>query len=152
MLTLTRKSDYALIALTQLARAGRRLRSARELSDASRVPLPILMNIMKTLCRHQMVTSVRGARGGYRLALDPGKISLRMVVSALEGPVRLFQCAGDGTRGRCEQEKGCPITAPAKKVSGRLLEFLDGVTLAEIAEEPDTTPTPMLGLVTINKE
>jgi Rrf2 family protein len=137
MLALTRKSDYALVALSHLARRNGSVSSAREIADIYHVPLPILMNILKTLTRHGMIESVRGAHGGYRLALVPREISLRMVVNAMEGPVRLFPCASsaDGAAGACTQENWCPIAGPAKRVSGRLQEFLGGVTLEEIAEE-----------------
>lgn len=137
MLALTRKSDYALVALSHLARHNGNVSSAREISDIYRVPLPILMNILKTLTRHRMIESVRGARGGYRLALLPREITLQMVVHAMEGPVRLFPCASgsDGAAGTCTQESWCPIAGPAKRVSGRLQEFLGGVTLEEIADE-----------------
>jgi len=144
MLALTRKSDYALVALSHLARCGERLSSAREIADNYRIPLPILMNILKTLSRHGMVASVRGARGGYRLGLEPRQISLHMVVQAMEGPVNLFACAHEGTHGMargCDMAHWCPITASARVVSNRLESFLRGVTLAEIAAEADPRPT-----------
>lgn len=147
MLALTRKSDYALVALTHLARAGDRLSTAREVADVYHVPLPILMNVLKSLTRFGMVESVRGAKGGYRLGLAADEISLQMVVNAMEGPARLFQCSSSGSgRGTCEQENWCPITVAAKRVSGRFQEFLGGVTLAEIAaDEVHTISTNLVG-------
>ena len=147
MLALTRKADYALLALTHLARDGRALRSAREIADTYGVPLPILMNILKTLTRSGMVTSVRGARGGYRLAMDPRQISLHMVVRAIDGPVRFFQCASlaDHTGGnhKCEHEASCPLSTPARRVSDRLCEFLDQISVSELMQESDTATQPV---------
>lgn len=140
MLTLTRKSDYGLVALAHLARKREELSSAREIADAHRVPLPVLTNILKTLARHGLITSVRGTHGGYRLRMSPDEITLFMVVKALEGPITLFPCAQ--THGRtngCEQESWCPIIAPARRVSDRLQEFLQQVTLAEIAAPADSS-------------
>jgi Rrf2 family protein len=139
MLALTRKSDYALVALTHLAQETGRVASAREIADLYRVPLPILMNILKTLAREGMISSVRGARGGYKLARNPRDISLRMVVRAIEGPVQLFQCASASKHDspkECDQEHWCPITGPARAVNGRLQEFLEEVSLEELAEKP----------------
>ncbi len=145
MLSLTRKSDYALVALTHLARSGDAVSSAREIADAYRIPLPILMNILKTLSRSGIVTSVRGARGGYRLALAAADVSLHMVIEAIEGPVHLFPCSqhSGGEGSCCERQRWCPVTIPARKVSGRLQEFLEGVSLAEIAGEPAEKPGPV---------
>ena len=145
MLTLTRRTDYALVALTHLARCQDRVSSAREIAELHRVPLPILMNILKTLAQHDMVTSIRGARGGYKLAADAREISLHMVVKALEGPVHLFQCsqgAEPGAGTGCERQGSCPFTATARKVSSRLQQFLDEVTVAELAEECVATAAP----------
>lgn len=149
LLSLTRKSDYALVALTHLARRPDALSSAREIADAYHIPVPILMNILKTLSRAGMVTSVRGARGGYRLAADPEEISLHRVVRAMEGPVTLFACAQDGANGSaggCEKQNWCPITASARIISARLETFLKGVTLAELLAEQE----PSRSAVAIN--
>ncbi|HRX85277.1 MAG TPA: Rrf2 family transcriptional regulator [Phycisphaerae bacterium] len=140
MLSLTRKSDYALVALSHLARCGDRLSSAREIADNYRIPLPILMNILKTLSRQGVITSVRGARGGYRLGMEPEDITLHLVVEAMEGPVNLFACAHEGAHGAargCEKTHWCPIASSARSVSNRLETFLKAVTLAEIAAEVD---------------
>ena len=147
MLALTRKADYALLALTHLARDARGLWSAREIADAYGVPLPILMNILKTLTRSGMITSVRGARGGYRLAMDPDRISLHMIVRAIDGPVRFFQCASPSQpppgHHVCEHEGSCPLSAPARRVSDRLCAFLDQISVSELIEENKTGCKPV---------
>jgi Rrf2 family protein len=137
MLSLTRKTDYALIALTHLAAEEDRLSSAREISDLYRIPLPVLTNILKTLTRAGMVESVRGAKGGYRLAEGPGAITLASLVLAIEGPVRLVACSGERPEGKatpCELMAWCPVRSPAKGVHDKLQRFLEDVTLAEIVE------------------
>ena len=147
MLALTRKSDYALVALSHMARRKGQLCSAREIAAQYRVPVPLLMNILKTLTNHGLVASVRGSRGGYRLAAPPSSITLQQLVEAIEGPVQLFQCAQadkNGSAGCCQQETSCPIVAPARSVNGRLQEFLSGVTLEEILQEPGLIDSPNL--------
>ena len=83
MLTLNRKSDYALIALTHLGRFRGTITSAREIADAYKIPLPLLMNILKQLTREGMIASVRGARGGYRLAVEPENLTVKQVLLAV---------------------------------------------------------------------
>ncbi len=138
MMTLTRKSDYALLALVHLYREGNRVCSAREIADAYEVPVPILMNILKRLCRAGMVASTRGARGGYRLALEARDITLYMVISAIEGPVGLFQCArrnGQVLASNCGRQPVCPMSSPARRVSERLRALLEEFTLEQMADE-----------------
>ncbi len=76
MLSLTRKTDYALIAMAELARRAPTMVSVREMSQRLGLPLPALTNILKQLTRSGLVTSTRGPNGGYRLARDPDRITL----------------------------------------------------------------------------
>ena len=74
MLTLNRKSDYALISLSHLGRCRGTITSAREIADTYQIPLPLLMNILKQLTREGIIASARGAKGGYRLAVEPADL------------------------------------------------------------------------------
>ena len=76
MLTLTRKTEYAMIAVCHLAHAGHKVVSARDIAEAHGVPLPLLMNVLKRLNRTGHVHSVRGAKGGYVLAVPPEQFTL----------------------------------------------------------------------------
>ncbi len=140
MLSLTRKTDYGLVALAGLARVAPAKLSAREIANQFGVPLPLLMNILTELARHGIVESTRGAKGGYRLAQSPEEISLTQLIEALEGPVRLTVCChGDEAApearmdpAECDLEGSCPIKTPVRKVQLILQRFLDEVTLAHI--------------------
>ncbi len=137
MLALTKKTEYALIALTHLTRAEGRWASAREIADAYNVPLPLLMNILKTLTQQGLVRSIRGAKGGYVLAMQPGEITVEKLILAVEGPVCLTQCIAerDGApRGTCEVMAGCPVKLPVRSINEKLRELLGQVTLAQLAE------------------
>jgi Rrf2 family protein len=138
MLALTKKTDYALIALSYLAKRVEGVMSARELATASRVPLPILTNILKTLAHAGIVISERGSAGGYCLAKPAESISLHEMITAIEGPVHFVQCASTGPdahRNPCDLESCCSIRQPAHRVHGRLKEFLETVTLAELVDD-----------------
>ena len=70
MVALTRKTDYALVALAYLARWEQGCVSARDIAARVRIPLPMLMGILNQLARRGLVISTRGAKGGYRLARE----------------------------------------------------------------------------------
>src|SRR5438067_1823632 len=84
MLRLNRKADYALISLGYLAERPGRVASAREVAQAYQVPAALLMNIFKRLHQHGILSSVRGAAGGYRLRRDLSSLSLLELTQILE--------------------------------------------------------------------
>jgi Rrf2 family protein len=85
MLQLTKRTEYALIALSHLAASGGRVVSVREICDAHPLPRRVVAEALKALCRSRLVASRRGASGGYRLARPADAIRLREVLEALEG-------------------------------------------------------------------
>ena len=142
MLALTRKTEYALVAMTHLAGLGPgELASTRKIAGLFGVPTSLLMNVLKKLASEGYVESTRGARGGYRLARAPEQINLADLVGALEGPVRLADCmggeGGDNGRQACRIAGKCPIADPVRRVGHKLTAFLKEFTLAEIVDGPD---------------
>lgn len=136
MLLLTRKTDYALLALASLANLEPNGTSARDLSEKLHLPLPVLRNILKQLASRGVLKSTRGTKGGYRLAKPPSEISLAELVEVIEGPLRLTRCCPtreNEVESECKLEETCIIKMNVRKVHSRLMEFLDEVKLAEIA-------------------
>jgi len=137
MLALTRKTGYALIALTHLAELDEgELSPAREVAVRYDAPRALMMNVLKDLAAAGYVESVRGAHGGYRLARPLEEVTLADLVSAIEGPVQLAECVGQvgarSDKGSCRVRATCPIVDPIHRVHRRLREFLGRITLAEI--------------------
>jgi Rrf2 family protein len=143
MLSLTRKTDYALMALTYLASRPGVVISAREMSERFGVSLSLLMNVLKQLSGAEMVDSVRGARGGYTLAQPADEITLADLIDTIEGPVRLAPCVGGvdgGGRSGCDASETCPIQGPLGWLHNRLRGFFQNITLAELAAADDMAP------------
>ena len=135
MLTLTKKTEYALIATCHMATIGQQVISARDLSELYGTRLPLLMNVLKSLNQAGLLRSVRGARGGYMLAMPPKQISLSLLIEAVEGPPRLVKCAlplPDDPF--CELgAAGCPVRGPMGKIHRMFGSFLKGITVADVA-------------------
>ena len=130
MLTLTKKTEYALIAVAYLAERAGQSCSARQISAEYELPLPVLMNILKTMNHSGLVISTRGAKGGYRIGEDPANISLARLIDAVEGPIRFVACVGKNDADCCIGD--CPIRKPVLRLHQKLNEFLEKTTLAEI--------------------
>ena len=160
MLSLTRRTEYAVIALCYLAQNKGRICAAREIADQYNMPSALLMNVLKALSHSELVSSTRGARGGYQLGLSESAITLSSVILAVEGPVQIVACAGraeatseatvgsngngngDGlaksgtkdTSDGCEMMGLCPIKIPVQQIQSRLEELLNEITLADMLE------------------
>ena len=144
VLTLTRKTDYALVAMADMAHQHPSAVSARDISERLRMPLPAMQKILTRLMHRELVVSIRGPQGGYRLGRPPEKITLAELIDAVEGPFRLTPCSGPEPNRRrrgCRTKDVCPITGSMRKVHGLLERCLTEVTVAQLAF--DTVPAAL---------
>lgn len=138
MLKLTKRTEYALIALVHLAdREGSAegpLVSAREISERYPVPRRLVAEVLKDLCKADLVASQRGANGGYALARPATEISLGEVIAALEGRPSLTGCetAGPAGHGACEVEPVCPIKSPMQRVRLGIWDLMVRTSLLDL--------------------
>lgn len=144
MLSITRKADYALVAMADLVEHHPSVVRTRELSERRCIPTPVLRKILSILASRNLVTSIQSPTGGFRLARPPGKITIAEVIAAIEGSFRFTdcRCASNGQPGRrCEQRHACPVIGPMRKVHALLEQCLTGVSIEEFAF--DTVPEVM---------
>jgi Rrf2 family protein len=140
MLRLSKKSDYALMAMKHLAMRphGGASSSAREIAEAYDIPLELLAKVLQRLVRSRLLVSVQGTRGGYRLGRAATAITVADVIQAVDGPVTVTACAPDDHT--CDQFSKCSIRDPLWKIKTRILETLNTVTVAEMAADGDNPP------------
>jgi FeS assembly SUF system regulator len=131
---LTHLADYAVVLMTAAARrdAGARL-SATELAGETGVPLPTAQKLMGLLATAGLLSSVRGAGGGFTLARPVTDISLADIVEAVEGPISLTQCA-DGVNHECLLDAHCRVKPHMGIVGAKVRGALHAVTLQELAQ------------------
>ncbi|MDX1564265.1 MAG: Rrf2 family transcriptional regulator [Phycisphaeraceae bacterium] len=142
---LTRKTDYALVALAALAEEAdgdAEALSARQIAETHRLPASLLMNVLKQLHRAGILCSRRGAGGGYSLCREPEQISLLEVIEAIEGPVKVALCCeeepdnGQAPCSACSVEESCPIKTPMQRFDEMVRSFLAGVSLVSLIQDP----------------
>ena len=139
MLRLSKKADYALMAMKHLAlRGDRASSSAREIAEQYDIPIELMAKVLQRLVRRGLLASHQGTRGGYHLARQPGRISVADVIQAIDGPVTVTACSTED--GSCDQFAKCNVRDPLWKVRERILAALGDCTIAELAQ--DTLPTP----------
>lgn len=129
MLRLSKLADYATVILSHMA-ANDLPVAAVELAATTGIALPTVSKILKTLAAARILSSLRGAKGGYRLARGPDKISVAAVIAALEGPIALTECSL--SRQNCGQASGCNIKTNWSLINHAIYTALDSVTLADL--------------------
>ncbi len=139
MLRLNRMTDYGVVALSKMALAanipdGEQMTVAQLACDTG-VNQPTVAKLMKQLAHAGIVTSQRGAHGGYSLARPAEDISVTEIIEALEGPIELTSCV-DGADTNCGVESVCPMRGNWDRVNGAIRGALEDITLAEMAVPP----------------
>lgn len=129
---LSHLADYAVVLMTAAARrpAGARL-SATELSCDTGVPLPTTQKLMGQLAGSGLLTSARGASGGFTLSKPPGEISLADIVEAVEGPIAMTVCSEGRTD--CALDAHCRVKPHMGVVGNAVRGALGAVRLTELA-------------------
>lgn len=94
-----------------------------------------LEQLMGALRRAGLVNGIRGARGGYELALSPADIKVGDVIRALEGPIVPVRCVDQNRAHDCERVEICPTRGLWKKLRDSMTEVLDSTTLADLCQE-----------------
>lgn len=132
MIRMSKIADYGIVVMTQLAECGDQRLSSRELATSARLPVPMVSKILKVLTREKLLTSRRGASGGYRLSRSPEMISVADVIAALEGPIAMTECLD--AAGECRQEPHCPVRRNWQKIDRAVRRVLDGISLSDMLE------------------
>jgi FeS assembly SUF system regulator len=131
VLRIRKLTDYGIVLLAHLAGAEPgATRNAREIAEATGLPLPVVSKMLKLLAGAELLQSQRGAKGGYSLARRPDELSVAEIIAALEGPIALMDCAAGP--GHCEQESCCPVRDPWQRISRAVHQTLERVTLQEL--------------------
>src|SRR5690348_15974620 len=135
MLRLSKKADYALMAMKHLAqKRDVSSTSAREIAEQYDIPIELMAKVLQRLVRMGLLASTQGTRGGYQLGRSATNISVAEVIEAIDGPFIVTACSTD--KHDCEQFNKCSIRDPLWQIRERIAAALETVTIAEIAAEP----------------
>ena len=141
MLKLTKKADYGLIALRHLASVPGATASTKDMAEAYHLPVTLLAKVLQQLARADIVQSVSGTNGGYKLIRQASAVSALEVVRAIDGPVILTHCFTE--HGTCDQTDKCTVREPLRKVHEAILDVLNRFTINDLAESQATKLVPL---------
>lgn len=152
MLRFTKRADYGLMAVHYIASqsATGSAVSTKRIAEELSIPGELLAKILQRLAKRRIIVSHNGPKGGYVLARTPDQLTVGQVVRAIEGPVRIVGCM---TSDACPQFSRCNLRRPVERIQSSISDLLDGMSLAELAEEsvaPVRVAAPVAARVAIS--
>jgi Rrf2 family protein len=143
MLRLSKKTDYALIALAYVASIGNKPTSARDIAERHDIPVELLAKVLQRLVQKGMLKSQQGIHGGYVLARAADTMTVAEIVEAIDGPLMLTVCGTADDEERCEQFSKCNIRDPLHRIRDRIIGALMACTIAELVSPRHDDPVAM---------
>ncbi len=137
MLRISKLTDYGTVLLAHLA-AQSSVCSAAGVAEATGIALPTVSKLLKALARAGLVTSTRGANGGYQLSRSASEISAADIIDALEGPVSITECSADVSH--CEHEAFCSVGGAWQRINIAIRRALGDVSLSDLLRAKSPVP------------
>lgn len=150
MLRISKLTDYGTVLLAHLAANPAGVCSAADVAAATGVALPTVSKLLKSLAKSGLVTSTRGANGGYELSRSPAAISAADIIDALEGPVSITECSS--TDSLCEHEGVCSVGGAWQRINVAIRRALDDITLSDLLKARSPVPQFQFAGMPINIE
>jgi Rrf2 family protein len=130
MLKLTRKVEYALIALRHMQdKAPELVSSTKEIATQYNIPMEILAKTLQHLAKENIIEPINGPHGGYRLKAQLDNINLVEFFERVEGPLGLSDCFYDSN---CLQIDYCNIRTPIQRINANMINMFRGMTVQDV--------------------
>jgi len=129
MLKISRKIEYALMALKFIECRPKGLVTAREICDALQTPFDTMAKVLQALNANGVVSSVKGVKGGYQLEKSLTEISYKQLVEIIEGEVLIIDCQ---SKGSCDLKCSCNITNPLQQLNALLIRYMGQITIHDL--------------------
>lgn len=128
---LSTRSRYSVRILLELARnAGQQPLQVSEISRRQKIPAKYIEQLIRTLKSSGLISSSRGPKGGYALAMSAKQINLGHIVRIFEGQPELVECVG--TPDKCSMAETCPVRSAWAQANAALYEKLDAITIDDL--------------------
>ncbi len=131
MLKLSKRVEYALLAVQEMARQPETVVSAKDVAARFNISFTLVAKVLQQLGHAGYVRSSKGVRGGYVLAVAPQKISIADVIEAVEGRQAIVDCQ-DETEHDCSVQHCCTIRGPLAILQERITTTFSSMSVAEL--------------------
>lgn len=142
MLKLSKKTDYALMAIQYMASQGTvRIANTKEIAEEYKIPVELLAKVLQKLGKKGLISSQNGPKGGYALAKPPDAISVLAVIQAIEGPVGITECY-HSEDSHCVQMARCNIRNPIRNIQNSIYGLLESMSIEDMVSFNTSHVTP----------
>ncbi len=132
---LSAKSRYALHLMLELAMQDEGVNlSVKTVAENRGISEKYLEQIIPVLVRSELVHSVRGARGGYRLVKSPEEYTVGLILRTVEGSLSPVSCMDDEVN-QCARCKACVTLDLWEQIDAAIGNIVDHVTLADLVDK-----------------
>ena len=132
MLKITRKVEYALIALRHMQlKESEELTSTKEIATRYGVPQQLLAKTLQHMARDGIIEAVQGPAGGYRVANNLDQIPMKDFFEKLEGPLGMMDCYFDS---ECIQIGACNIRVPIQRINDNMRNLFSQMSVQEVTQ------------------
>jgi FeS assembly SUF system regulator len=137
VLKISKLADYGIVLLTTMANADETEEpfNARDLSEETRLPLPMVSKVLKALAREGLLDSHRGVKGGYTLAKPAAEINAVEIISALDGPIAITSCVdSEADDQACGIIGSCDLKSFWQLINNAIVDSLENITLKHLLQ------------------
>lgn len=127
MIKLSRKMEYALIALKHLS-VAEQLTPAKELSHRYQIPFDVVSRVLQVLNQNDVVKSAQGIHGGYKLIKPLNSVTFYELAEMIEGPLYLVKCL----QGDCDMKRTCNITNPLQILNQKISLYFKTILVSDL--------------------
>ena len=132
MLKLSKKTDYALMAVQYMAsKNSLRAVNTKEIAEEYRIPVELLAKVLQKLGKKGLVISQNGPKGGYLLAKSANDISVLSVIQAIEGHIGITECYHNEDS-HCVQMPRCNIRTPLRNIQNSIYSLLESMSIEDM--------------------
>ncbi|MDZ4713146.1 MAG: Rrf2 family transcriptional regulator [bacterium] len=131
MIRISKKVEYALMALKFISNSDHKLVTAREISDNNNIPYDLLSKILQKLKSENILESNQGANGGYFMKKRPEDIPLYNLMSAIDGEIAIAECLNENAEKDCTMLDTCVIKSPMLKLQKEVEELFKRKTISD---------------------
>jgi len=142
MLKLSKKTDYALMAIQYMASKGAdRVVNTKEIAEQYKIPVELLAKVLQKLGKKGLIASQTGPKGGYVLAKSPDSISVLSIIQAIEGHLGITECYHNEDS-QCMQMARCNIRTPLRNIQNSIYGLLDRMSIEDMSTFSTATIAP----------
>ena len=131
MVRISKKVEYALIALRYIANSKNRLVTSNEISQKLELSRELTAKILQSLKGRGILISSQGVKGGYQFNIEPDEISLHDVIETIDGKIAMVDCLNKKKDIECDLFKDCKIKGTIENIQREFSKLLKSKRISD---------------------